>query len=406
MIMTGNGLRLKIQQRGRTDDRRQSPRRYVRDRRQRQNIWPGITIGVHLAVACAGLYWSTRAPESAQRLFDQLALEPATFFRQLLLSGIILFALMLSLRSAGMWRSRRYSPVYLAAALSVTLSVLLAAEAWKVPTTGAAAGANPARVEDWSTLTYLLFMEHRALLFTLLLTVTASVIAAYYIVRAVLRVRYEGTGFQLRLPGQTIYHVPLFPQVSWQRTYIHLHEGDTVDVEITGQVSPGALQGLSKLEQLSKAFHRVVRRTISPEQYHEDSSKIVPWPYTGPEGYPRGWYHDGETKAPVLKEDPLYKENDYYKKDPYLTVRGLPHNVVVGMICSAGEEPRKATFNEPGYDYANADDQGRLICLSSSRYPIEFEANRSGELYLVINDVDEVRWDNAGLFFVKIVHHT
>ncbi len=31
------------------------------------------------------------------------------------------------------------------------------------------------------------------------------------------------------------------------------------------------------------------------------------------------------------------------------------------------------------------------------------ESAKEGELWIVINDADAYRWDNAGLFFIKIV---
>jgi hypothetical protein len=377
-------------------EKRKVSRRLLRDRRHHPLVTAGI-IALHLGFAIAGLSFADRL----QPLFDKVDLAAETFFARLLVSGIILFPLAWALKTSGLWQRRRGSPMMVASALSLVIAALLAAErpggADSVSTGGAA-------VRDWSTVVYLMFTEHRAMALTGLFTIIAALLAAYYIVRGVLNVRYEGTGLQIRLPGQTLYHVPIFPQDSWQNTEIQLHEGDEVSVEISGRVSPGALQGLVKLEAQRTKFQEVMKGTMTRQDYYAQLGTIV-WPYTGPEGYSPEWYHE-PNKQKVLSDDPLYQEHDFYRKDPYLTVRGLPHNVVVGMIRGAGEpKPRSATLEQPGYDYADPHDQQQLICLSSNRYPIRFEAQRSGELWVVINDVDEVRWDNTGLFFLKVVQH-
>jgi hypothetical protein len=381
----------------RPPEKRKVLRRLVRDRRHHPFVTAGI-VAFHLGFAVAGLIWS----DSLQQAFDKINLDAETFFARLLVSGIILFPLAWALKASGIWRRRRGSPVLLASALSVVIATLLAAEAWR----GAGSPITGSRgtVTEWSTVAYLLFTEHRAMALTALFTVIASLLAAYYIVRGLLTVRYEGTGLQIRLPGQTLYHVPIFPQDSWQNTEIHLHEGDEVSIEISGRVSPGALQGLVKLDAQRKRFQEVMKGTITRPEYYAELATIV-WPYTGPEGYSAEWYHEPK-KQSVLRDDPLYQEDDFYRKDPCLTVRGLTHNTVVGMIRAANEsEPRKATLGQPGYDYSDPNDQEQLICLSSKRYPIKFEAPRTGELWVVINDVDEVRWDNTGLFFLKVVQH-
>jgi len=83
---------------------------------------------------------------------------------------------------------------------------------------------------------------------------------------------------------------------------------------------------------------------------------------------------------------------------------GLPHNVVLGLIRAPGEElPRQGSMirKQPGYNYE--DPQTSLLYLSSAHYPITITANRTGELWVVINDVDDARWDNGGMFFMRII---
>jgi hypothetical protein len=381
--------------------RRKVYRRLLRDRRHYPLV-PIATILLCVLVGIAGLSLA----DSLQEPFERVALDANTFFARFLLASITLFVLMAGLTAAGMWR-RRGSPFLLAAALATVIATLLAAEAWRPPGSSSPDTAREVPLEEvnnWSTVAYLLFTEHRAMLLTALFIIVASILTAYYIVRGLLTVQFEGTGLQIRLPGQTVYHVPVFPQTHWQNTFIHLTEGDEVSVEISGLVSPGALQGLRKLEEQRKGFLDVIKGKKTPDQYHAEFADII-WPYTGPEGYKREWYHEPYKRA-ALRNDPIYRKDDFYQEDPCLTVRGLPHNVVVGIIRGAGEsEPRKATLTQPGYEYSNPKDQEQLICLSSGRYPIRFEAPRTGELWVVINDVDEVRWDNTGLFFIKVIHH-
>lgn len=133
------------------------------------------------------------------------------------------------------------------------------------------------------------------------------------------------------------------------------------------------------------------------------------WPYTGPEGYPKKWY-EGKDKLRVLKEHKLYGNDNFYKKDTLLTVKGQPHNTVIRFIRSFGDggpkhadtEDGKPTY-EPAYDWAKDEDKKELLLLSAIQYPLaQQEIPRSGKLWVVINDVDIARWDNAGMFFLKL----
>jgi hypothetical protein len=72
----------------------------------------------------------------------------------------------------------------------------------------------------------------------------------------------------------------------------------------------------------------------------------------------------------------------------------------------AGETPRNATDGKPGYDYALQEDKNKLIEFHSTmgtKTLGEATAKGDGELWVVINDADTYRWDNAGLFFLKVI---
>jgi hypothetical protein len=89
---------------------------------------------------------------------------------------------------------------------------------------------------------------------------------------------------------------------------------------------------------------------------------------------------------------------------------------VIGVIVGDREEsachkkPKKATpceanddKDKPGYEAEG--DANQLYFLSGEPgkpYPPEFEARKSGTLWLTVNDADGYRNDNLGLFFVKV----
>jgi hypothetical protein len=90
-------------------------------------------------------------------------------------------------------------------------------------------------------------------------------------------------------------------------------------------------------------------------------------------------------------------------------VQGVVHNRVVGIIQRSGEgapNPADKNGKAPGYDYRNNRDKERLILFEPITAPVALRtlrANADGELWVVINDADAYRWDNAGIFFLKIV---
>lgn len=86
-----------------------------------------------------------------------------------------------------------------------------------------------------------LVTERQALLALSLILVTGVAVATYHLIRSAFLVEYTGAGVQIKLPGQTVYYVPIFPQLSWQDTGIELQKGEKVSIELSGRVSPGAL---------------------------------------------------------------------------------------------------------------------------------------------------------------------
>ncbi len=248
-------------------------------------------------------------------------------------------------------------------------------------------------------LIYVLLTQHQAVLVLSLLAFIATIAGVYYICRSLFMVEYIGAGVQIKLPGQTVYYVPIYPQVSWQPTGIVLKQGESVSIEISGYVSPGALQELSELNGHMDAFVRYQQTGSWPDKW-EGRFQAPTWPYTPPIGYLEEWYGP-EKKLGVLAKHSIYGEDYFYKKDRLLTVKGLPHNKVIGILWSEGEAPpRQADLKNTAYDWDNKDDREQLLLLSSVQYPIQVEARRSGELWIVINDVDIARWDNGGMFFL------
>ena len=344
------------------------------------------------------------------------------FFGALATSGLVLYALV--------WAAYglRRAPVPLAgrrmgtvAMLSLAAAVLLAIDARVAavgPTSGDVKGATHAPDSFWG-LVYALLVERGAISLLALITLAAVVATVYRVGRALLTVEYAGAGIQIRLPGQTVHYVPLYPQISWQNTRITLTAGERVSVEISGYVSPGALGNLgSRTDRLQQYLAWATRYRVPATGSEEGLSEAARaeyrliqtadnWDYTGPEGYPESWYSP-EGQRPFMREHPLYSQPYYYKRDRELTVRGLPHNVVIGTIVAPGESrPRESRLDQDqeGYDYGTPDAAAGLINLSSDRYPIQIAPSRSGELWVVINDVDIARWDNTGMFFLKLTRN-
>lgn len=242
-----------------------------------------------------------------------------------------------------------------------------------------------------------------------LLVIGASIVGVgtYYVFRSIVTVQYSGeAGVIFRLPGQTVYYIPIHPY-GWVDTGIQLEKDERFTVELSGQVSPGYLQSLPIFQRnLDDLREWEKRGSIGARP----GSELPDWPFTGPEGYKDDWYK-GRTMLPVLETVPLYKKYPPgYERDGGLTVRGYPHNTVIGIILRYPERPTTSSWDEnnktgPAYGaYDREVDKDQLLNFSSDRYspPLECRAMRAGRLWVVINDADNYRWDNVGFFFMKL----
>ena len=349
----------------------------------------------HLALAYAGAAWLAQAgpPSALHRFFEHVSLSGRVFFSQWFITGAVLYSLAAALWFLGHRPANPVRSVVGVFAVSSAVSVLLGADLARNPP---GRGQTPGSI---SGLVYTLLTERQALLTLWLFATAAVAVGAYYLFRSFFAVEYTGSGIQIRLPGQTVYYMPIYPQISWQKTGIELREGEKVHVELSGYVSPGALQEITELQAHMDAFVKWQEGGSKPEEWH-GLPQAPTWPYTGPCGYLEEWYGPTQ-KLEILEKHPIYKQDYFYRMDDGLTVKGLPHNKVLGIIRTAGEpEPRRAVRAQPAYDWTV--DQERLLYLSSERYPLTIEAAKSGELWVVINDVDEARWDNGGMFFLKV----
>jgi hypothetical protein len=213
----------------------------------------------------------------------------------------------------------------------------------------------------------------------------------------------------IKFPGQTVYYFPIHSQWSWQNTGISLKHGQKFRYALAGYVSPGYLQDLDLLlSELRK--HKL--------QGREYESTARQWLITGTEGYEDSWYEeaakrdreqcDKEIKKGNTTDDCYEAATKHYHEDNGLRVKSLPHNRVVGIIHPHGHKkpPHSADRGNPGYDYSLQEHKDKLILFSYPEGGTKLEeatANGNGDLWVVINDADAYRWDNAGMFFLKLV---
>lgn len=252
--------------------------------------------------------------------------------------------------------------------------------------------------KDFSSTIYALLIERHAIFVLLIMALVIVSFGMYHLVRSFFKVEYSGAGIQMRLPGHMMYYVPVFPQTSWQNTGIPINEGNEYSIEVSGMVSPGSMSDLPKLKEHMDKLVRL-QETGNPGNVELEDAPI--WPYTDPFGYDENWYGPG--KPNFITSHSLYGQNYYFRKDTCLTIMGLPHCKIVGTIKLDGEEPpRSATLNQRGYNWHSKEDRDELLNLSAKQYPISVTAKKTGELWVVINDVDLARWDNTGLFFLKV----
>lgn len=252
--------------------------------------------------------------------------------------------------------------------------------------------------KDFSSTIYALIIERHAIFVLLIMALVIVSVGMYHLFRSFFNVEYSGAGIQIKLPGHMMYYVPVFPQTSWQNTGIPINEGSTYSIEVSGMVSPGSMSDLPKLkEHMEKLVN--LQKNGNPQQIDLEDAPI--WPYTDPFGYEEDWYGPG--KPSFITQHPLYGQNHYFRKDSCLTIMGLPHCKIVGKIILTGEDlPRSASLTQCGYDWHSKADREQLLNLSAKQYPISITAKKAGELWVVINDVDLARWDNTGLFFLKV----
>lgn len=364
-----------------------------------QQTWRWL-IGVLFPIVLAGFQvWACYALSR-----QTLPVSPfpwSEFFRHCFITSLVLHALLLAFSCYSFPKTSYLRPTLGAISLAAAVSFLLAADAR--PGTSLAATGMP---ESFSSLLYILLSERQALLGLAVLTVLGVVIGTYYVLRSLFVVEYTGSGIQIKLPGQTVYYLPIYSQISWQNTEIVLKKGERVSIELSGQVSPGELQNIEELRKHMESFHEWQDAGARPEEWAK-VHQAPTWPYTSPAGYKEEWY-GGDTKLEILKINPIYKKKDFfYRDDTLLTVQGLPHNRVLGIIRGFGEpRPRDARRGQRAYKWQHWRDGQDLLYLSSDHYPILIEANKTGCLWVVINDVDEARWDNRGMFFLKLTKHS
>lgn len=199
----------------------------------------------------------------------------------------------------------------------------------------------------------------------------------------------------LNVGGTREYYFPISSHESWQNTYIQLKKGQRFDVYVSGRVSPGQLQNakyiINALDNWIKAGRPVppsrdFLTNLRPER--------IPWLFTGPEGYPDQFYNE------KIKNIEDLKLVTHYNRDNGLTVKGRPHNAVIGIIMDEGQ-----TLTGRKFDWKSGDSENLLLNFSAKEkeYPLHFSARRTGILWVVINDSEEFRIDNMGQFFLKLI---
>jgi hypothetical protein len=260
-----------------------------------------------------------------------------------------------------------------------------------------------------SELVYKLFVQRKSLVALFVLCTSATVLVTYYIISSLVRVEYQGSGMVVQLPGETVYYIPLYPyslsqETSWQSTGIELQKGDEFTVEISGMVSPGFLQIAPEMLQWTKKQEEWWKCQARGKERCGEEPGVPPvrWPFTGPQGYLPEWYPDrtGNDKPHAGKKGYEYIVRNYHD-DQALTVKGVPHNFVLGLILPESEYPRKSRQ----YDMEDAQDKKVLVNFSCDGYPRDYKVSETGNLWVVINDADVFRWDNGGSFLLTLTKH-
>ena len=270
------------------------------------------------------------------------------------------------------------------AAFSLALAILLAMDADEQPSKG------PENI-TFAGLAYILLVERKSLLALFVFVLVGIGTTAYYAFSALFSVESSESGIAIKLAfGRTDHYFPITSQDTWQNTGLRLKQDVEFSYSIVGRVSPGFLQNIESLN----AHFRDLKAGKKPPRM----APVLDWPFTGPNGYSPKWYEGPEKLRAVTR---------HYKEDGGLTVKGVPHNKVVGILLEENEGiPRRADAGVPGYDIEQAATAGPIpFILDYPEYPNKMfrkKPNRDGILWVVINDADSYRGDNSGIFFLKI----
>ncbi len=186
------------------------------------------------------------------------------------------------------------------------------------------------------------------------------------------------------------------PFQSWQNTGILLTKGDEIKVTVTGAVSPGYAQNIKSINECVQYMINCDKKyNKDTKELHEckakkGSSPNIPWPYTQPGGYKMDFYTE-YTKRPEMRE--FFGELPKFTDDDGLTVKGKPHNSVIGAVASEGK-----SLDGVKYDWSV--DGSDLFDFSHSNENT-FEVPIEGYLWVVINDEEAFRHDNGGLYYLR-----
>jgi hypothetical protein len=110
-----------------------------------------------------------------------------------------------------------------------------------------------------------------------------------------------------------------------------------------------------------------------------------------------------------VKKSCIARKTKHYNDDTGLTVQGVPHNRVVGITLPRGEIPNKPSPErpdspgKPGYKYSEDGDKLIKFDVDPEQRKMEATPKHAGVLWVVINDAEVFRWDNAGLYFMTLV---
>jgi len=272
-------------------------------------------------------------------------------------------------------------------------------------------------------LLYIMLTARKSLLALLVLVLIGTGTSTYYIVSSLVHVeRQTDAGLVIQLAGETVTFQPIHPY-GWQPTGIHVKRGQRISVELWGSVSPGFIANYQKIDNYMKAYRQWTERPKEALRQPLPAKPLLEWPYSGPQGYAESYYRPGEHWV----ED--------YRTANTLTVRGLRHNVVVGVILDKTEQPCRiyqasptenlqtsfdlpeyrpcvagyvtengVAVSYPGYDWeSDAKGEKRLLNLSTlAQSRGVYDVFREGDLWVTVNDSDDFRFDNTGFFFMKL----